>query len=364
MRATLAVTAALTFLAVALISLAPRGAGSAVVGDADCSGGVDARDALFILRGEADLGHVPCSGDVDCDEDSDHADTFAILRYLGDLERSVVVSSICAPIGSSGTPTSPASLPLAQLIDANDRDAIRVWAAAHTIAEINAEVAALDEPHRFALPEVVLESNASPEQRETLLAVMRDILSRNLMGFYAEIWSYTYIEFVGDGFFGSCGHVWLSPGAFGSLSQNDARGVFMHESFHSFGCTNSGPVGALDEGAAIWVVQAAYPEDLMPANSWAETTYGTKLFYRDIQGNPDYPMWAVSTPTQKLIDVYEWLESQDPSGLPWNSQERLDYCFEMYFEPLDRNVDFFNVWLPAVLAATQAMQADPFCEPI
>jgi hypothetical protein len=50
--------------------------------------------------------------------------------------------------------------------------------------------------------------------------------------------------------------------------------------------------------------------------------------------------------------------------LPWNSQERLTNCYQEWFEPLDRNVDFYAVWLPAVQQATDAMLADPLCRPL
>ena len=139
----------------------------------------------------------------------------------------------------------------------------------------------------------------------------------------------------------------------------------MHESFHSFDCVNHGPVGALDEGAGIWVIKSTFPAGLDPAETWAEATYGTKLYYRDINGNPDYPLEAVGVgATQKLRDVYTLLAERDPSRLPWNSNGRLVSCFQKYFESLDRNVDFFNVWLPAVADATELMLADEECRPV
>ena len=92
--------------------------------------------------------------------------------------------------------------------------------------------------------------------------------------------------------------------------------------------------------------------------------YGTKLYYRDLNGQPDYPLTAPPSPTQKLLDVYGYLSAHDPSRLPWNSTERLQACFVRYFVDLDRNVDFFNVWLPAVEPRTNLMLADPECKPL
>ena len=253
---------------------------------------------------------------------------------------------------------------LADLIDANDRAGIRDWALPKTIAEINADVAALDSARRDLLAGVVLDSNADGASRELMLRAMRTVLAQPDLGFYAEIWSYTYIELVGGGFFGTCGHLFLSPDAWSGLSDNDARGVLMHESFHSFNCINGGPVGSLNEGSAIWIAKSSFPAGLNPAETWAEATYGTKLYYRDIAGNPDFPLEAPAAPSTKLVDVYQLLSALDPSQLPWNSTERLVTCFDRYWAGLNRNVDFFAVWLPSAAQATAEMLADPDCRPL
>ena len=192
---------------------------------------------------------------------------------------------------------------------------------------------------------------------------MRAVLAKPDLGFYAEIWSYTFIEMVEGGFFGGCGHLFLSPTAWSGLSDHDARWVLLHESFHSFNCINGGPVGSLNEGSAIWIAKSSFPEGTDPAETWAEATYGTKLYYRDIAGNPDFPLEAPPAPSSKLIEVYQRLSALDPSQLPWNSTERLTTCFNRYWAGLNRNVDFFAVWLPSVAQATAAMLADPECRP-
>jgi Ca2+-binding RTX toxin-like protein len=255
-------------------------------------------------------------------------------------------------------------LTLAQLIDLGDRARIRDWSATRSIAEINAAVQLLDVAHRDRLAKVVLDSNATGADRDRFVRIMQGVLAHPDLGFYAEIWSYTFIELVPGGFFGTCGHLFLDPGAFGGLSETVARNVLVHESFHSFNCTNGGPIGSLDEGSAIWIFKAAFPASLLPGESWAEATYGTKLFYKEFQGNPDFPLVAPVSPTPKLIEVYEWLAANDPSRLPWNSTDRLVTCFDRYFAGLTRNVDFFTVWLPAVEEATQAMLADAECQPV
>jgi uncharacterized repeat protein (TIGR01451 family) len=257
-----------------------------------------------------------------------------------------------------------ASGSLARLIERGDRDLIRAWAADRTIAEINRAVARLKESQRNRLAEIVLDSNATGALRDRLLSTMRLILAQPDLGFYAEIWSYTTIEMTPGGFFGTCGHLFLDPDAFGGLIDIDARNVLTHESFHSFNCVNGGPAGSLDEGSALWVIRAGFPTPLGIGESWAEGTYGTKLYYRDIAGNPNLPLEAPRDPSAKLLDVYQWLANTDPSRLPWNSTERLVACFERYFEQLDRNVDFVTGWLPAVQASTDLMLADPECRPL
>jgi len=63
-------------------------------GDADCSGGTDARDALAVLQVAADLiGSVGCpaSSDVDLDGDSDAIDAALILQFVARLLLSLPV---------------------------------------------------------------------------------------------------------------------------------------------------------------------------------------------------------------------------------------------------------------------------------
>jgi len=311
--------------------------------------------------------------DIPVDGCTEHRESTS-QRRLASAEGSVLAGGVnLAPNPSSNaalsvsSETSTLTCPektLADLIDANDRAGIRDWAAPKSIAEIEAEVAALDAARRDLLATVILDTNADAASRELLLRTMRTVLAQPDLGFYAEIWSYTFIEMVEGGFFGTCGHLFLSPTAWSGLSDHDARWVLLHESFHSFNCENGGPGGSLNEGSAIWIAKSSFPEGTDPAETWAEATYGTKLYYRDIAGNPDFPLEAPAAPTSKLIDVYQRLSVLDPSQLPWNSTERLVTCFDRYWAGLDRNVDFFAVWLPSVAQATAQMLADPDCRPV
>jgi hypothetical protein len=287
----------------------------------------------------------------------------SVLAGGANLAPAVTNSTMLSEFNETSTTTCPEKT-LAELIAAGDRAGIKDWAAPKTIAEINAEVAALDAAQRDQLAAVVLDTNADATSRDLLLRTMRAVLAKPDLGFYAEIWSYTFIEMVEGGFFGTCQHLLLSPTAWSGLSDHDARWVLLHESFHSFNCVNGGPIGSLNEGSAIWIAKSSFPEGTDPAETWAEATFGTKLFYRDFNGQPDFPLEAPPAPSGKLIEVYQRLSQLDPSQLPWNSTERLTTCFNRYWAGLNRNVDFYAVWLPSVAQATAAMLTDPECRPV
>src|SRR2546426_8330211 len=144
--------------------------------------------------------------------------------FAGGVNLAPNPSSIAALSVSSETSTLTCpEKTLAGLIAAGDRVGIRDWAAPKTIAEINGEVAALDAAQRDLLASVVLDTNADGVSRELLLRTMRAVLAKPDLGFYAEIWSYTFIEMVEGGFFGTCEHLLLSPTAWSGLSDHDAR---------------------------------------------------------------------------------------------------------------------------------------------
>jgi hypothetical protein len=296
-----------------------------------------------------------------------------MLRALVEVSLAVLMAG-CSAHGSTtsggsagaGTDAAPREASLRDLIGASDRPGIRNWARPLSIGALNDAVAALPGSDRGALANVVLDTNATAGQRAHLLAAMRTVLDNRLLGFYAEVWSYTTISLSGGGFQATCNRVWLTPASFDRLSPLDTRNVLMHESLHSFNCVNDGPDGALNEGGAIWIYKLAFPSDTDDGASFAEATYGTKLYYRDVWSppQPDYPLGALpANASQKVIDVYAWLSAGDPSKLPWDVPGRLSACFDAYWSGIDRNVDFSRVWLPAEKAATQKMLADPSCRP-
>src|SRR5207302_4580072 len=112
------------------------------------------------------------------------------------------------------------------------------------------------------------------------------------------------ILLTGDCWCATCKTVWLSPSSYFGLDRQGRRDVLAHESLHSFNCFNGGPVGALDEGSAIQIFKAAFrpPADQV-CETWAEATYGTKLWYEQCEGG-SIALESPRAPTSKLLDVY------------------------------------------------------------
>jgi hypothetical protein len=239
-----------------------------------------------------------------------------------------------------------------------DRNAFCEWADSVSIAQINDAVASLDSDQRTSLCSILLDSSATGSNRKLLLKLMNIIISVRDLGFYAGIFSYTAINFEGDGFFYTTGHVSLTPGGFLSLDEDTQRHTLTHECFHSFNDMNGGPDGALDEGSAIWISKKVF-HCASSAEDWAEATYGTKSYYKVFMANPDYPLEAPETFSPKLIEVYTWLSDGDQSCLPWWDDALLKEMYAEYYEPINRDCDFTGEWLPAVENAREQMLKDP-----
>ena len=197
---------------------------------------------------------------------------------------------------------------------------------------------------------------------------MRVALNHPDLRFFAEVWSYTHIDvgskpgiyFVCDSY--PTGSVHVEQSEFDGMSADELRDTLLHESFHAFNCHEDGPSGALNEGAAIWIFKAAFPQGRNPAETFAEATYGSKLYYRDIHGDRDYPLEPPSDPTPKFIEELTRLSGVDSSRLPWNSNVRLFTCYQLFWEPINRNQDY-QAWLQLAQNATSTMLQDPNCQP-
>ncbi len=128
-RAALAVAGAV-LVVLSLLILAPSSpgqslAGSDIQGDVDCSGVVDAHDALGVLRFVAGAvpvaGCAPTAGDVNCDSVVDEADALALLFHVGGISLAQSSGAECAAIGepltvptATGTPSpTPTATPSA-----------------------------------------------------------------------------------------------------------------------------------------------------------------------------------------------------------------------------------------------------------
>lgn len=289
------------------------------------------------------------------------------------------------------TPT-PAPVPTSSALDAtltnsiitNDRDGIKKWAQNLNIEKINLAVSNLSAQKKNQLADTVLNvedirdyNNKIPplnNLRNYLLTAVIEILNNTNLGFYADILSYTTVRIGGDGFFATCNQVTLAPDF---TTVGSIRDLLIHEAFHSFNCVNGGPgsqegisshANPLDEGSAIWITKVSFPQQRLGNEmkaAWAETTYGTKNYYRDIglPGYPkDIPLEIPSNPTQKLLDVYSWLSQNDPSKLPWNNLSKLQACYDRYYKDINRNVDF-GLWLSSVASASTLMAQDSSCRP-
>ena len=303
----------------------------------------------------------------------------SVWTTIGDLFRKIVKPVQAAPDENQSatenvaytTPTedsrdvttpiqaaTPVLSDLQGILVRQDRDAFETWADKITINELNQQIAMLSNDQKENLCTFLLESNATSSERTLLIKLMNSILSEYDLGFFAHIFSYTSIDLTGDGFFyRGNGTVELAKDSFLSLSEKDKRNTLMHECFHSFNDRNQGPKGALNEGSAIWVYKRAFGTD-SPAEDFAEATFGTKLYYKTFMNEPDYPLVAPAVFNSKLVEVYSWLSTNDPSRLPWWDTELLNEMYNRYYASLDRDVDYYSVWLPSVQKAREAMLLD------
>ena len=281
----------------------------------------------------------------------------------------IVVNPKYDPTPSSVPSNPTSSSNLMQIIGSKNRDGFRAWAATRSIAEINNAVYSLSSTDKNLLVDTVLRIDGSSsalekaDARNGLVPAIRSMFSKKELGFYSEILSYTTINIQGNGYFGGCNNLWIGVGGFSNNNPlADNRALLMHEAWHSFNCVNGGSGGALDEGAGVWIFKRAFPEiynSLEIDSGWAETTYGTVNYYRDIgvAGSSFSALNAGIGGTQKYRDVMNYLALGDSSRLPWNDQSLLSRCYDLYYRNLNRNIDF-NEWLVQATNASQQMASN------
>lgn len=278
-------------------------------------------------------------------------------------------------ISNKTTPTPTKTVTFLDLINNRDRNGIRNYFQDKSITEINNTVEQLTADQKTNLINaILLVDGESPQKtkelsRQKIITILNEILSKKDLGFYAEILSYTAVNIEGNAFTATCNQVNLSPD-FNNYPINLARDFLMHETMHSFNCVNgipgAGHSGALDEGSAIWIFKAAFPEGRNPdelTGGWAETTYGTVNYYRDIgvTGYPrEIPLLAAENAGAKLNAVFTWLSATDPSKLAWNSQNKLTFCYNKYYKNFNRDIDF-QLWLKEASQKSKLLAKDPSC---
>jgi len=114
----------------------------------------------------------------------------------------------------------------------------------------------------------------------------------------------------------------------------------MHESFHSFNCVNGGPVGSLDEGSAIWVIPVELGQELIPGQSLAKTTYGSKLFH-----NVFFPSnHGAAHPDRQADRGLRVVRGARPVAASLELHRAPRDLLRGYFADLDRNIYFFGVF--------------------
>ncbi len=296
---------------------------------------------------------------------------FLVVPFL-----AVVITTLALSTQSLKPPTpNVLDKTLNKLIAENNRPEISAWMKQRTVNQINQAVRDLKPEEKTKLAEIVLQiTGAAPRQeideaRGLLKQALIQIITKSELGFYAGILSDAIVYIEGQALEATCGKIFLSPQVINNNTPpNSIRDTLMHEAFHSFSCQNGGPgssgkdvANPLEEGAAIWIFKAAFPEGRDPNEltaGWAEAVYGTKNFYRDIgmTGYPkDIPLITADQPTPKLLEVYRYLALNDPSHLPWDSEVGLQKCYDKFYQPLKRNVDV-TLWLKETAAASEGMK--------
>ena len=273
-------------------------------------------------------------------------------------------TSTPSPVDNA-TPTPVAMTnELITLITNNNKAGIKSWASPKSISDLNFAVSHLSQTQRDSLASIILDTNLTGADRDKILIAFKKVLNNPSTGFYADIWSYTRINIASSitGYTTSCNTVNLNTNVL-TLPDSDILDILMHESLHSFNCTNNGPAGALNEGSAIWVYKVAFPDGRNPDEltaGFAETVFGTINYYRDISvgGSTFSALNAVTTTNPKLLELFNWLSTTDGSHLPWNSQTKLDYCYNTYYKSILRTD---SQWFAKAKAASIAMAADPQC---
>ena len=198
----------------------------------------------------------------------------------------------------------------------------------------------------------VRDSAGNPPGPELTAAVTR-MLETGRLDIYAETLATTAIN-VGD----YDGRLEFRPGEKAVVLDENSLGdtqnlanILAHELFHAFADAHGGGYGALNEGFGIAAREYAFTDD---EYNLAEMVYGTKNFYRDFNGQPDYPIGDMRNADPELQEFLEAMGARDSSLLAWQNPAQMEQEYKDYFVPINRNQDW-NDWLTEVAEATQKM---------
>lgn len=122
-----------------------------------------------------------------------------------------------------------------------------------------------------------------------------------------------------------------------------------HEVYHAYQSAHGGPDGAVNEGLGIAAIKYAYTSG---DYNMSEMIYGTKSFYRDYLGQPDYPLNAVENADAELTELIQAFASRDSSHIAWGNETQLRAEYKAYWESHPRNDP---KWNDSVEQATREM---------
>lgn len=201
----------------------------------------------------------------------------------------------------------------------------------------------------------VRDSDGNPPG-DALMAGLTRCMETGRLDVYAETLATTAIN-VGD----YEGKLEFRPGENAVvLDQNslgdtqDLADILAHELFHAFAQAHGGggdSYGAVNEGFGIAAREYAFTDGDF---NLAEMVYGTKSFYRDFKGQPDFPLGDMKNADPKLREFLEAMADRDSSQLAWDDPAQLKREYDVYFQPIDRDQDW-GTWLSAVDDATRRM---------
>jgi hypothetical protein len=221
-----------------------------------------------------------------------------------------------------------------------------------SLAEISAEMDAVRTQEALpALLDAIVEARSGCNSEQALKRRWRELLEGKghaPLGIDFMVETLTHVAF--DSEHPSC---YIHPVIHIQDYAQTVPHTLIHETYHGFNARHGlGGGHALNEGTAIAVFKYYFGDEV----NLAETIFGTVNYYRDI-GIQGYPRrflvgdaWEVDA---KGYEALRYLMAADVSGVDWFDGKLVERVYRKFWRRLNRNVDFFNVWLPAAQRATE-----------